>query len=79
MKKSLVFKTEAPLSIGLDIGGTLTKISLIINKKLVKSNFAIEYDFIESLELNEQYLYLKNIQTGTFENEGINLLRSISL
>ncbi len=76
MKKSLEFKTLAPLTIGLDIGGTLTKISVLINKKLRKSNFETEYDFKDSLELNEQYLYFTYIQTAAFKIEGINLLKS---
>jgi hypothetical protein len=76
MNKSLEFKSIAPLSIGVDIGGTLTKISLLINKNVIKKNFNSEYDFIEPFELEQHYLYLKLIQTDSFKTEGIEFLKS---
>ncbi len=74
--KLLEFKSIAPLSIGVDIGGTLTKISVLISKDVIKPNFNTEYDFKESLELPQHYLYLKLIQTDSFKTEGIDFLKS---
>jgi hypothetical protein len=77
MNKTLQFKTSSPLSIGLDIGGTLTKITILVIKECLNNNFNIEYDFQESLELPQHYLFFKYIQTAAFKSEGINLLKSI--
>ena len=77
MNKTLQFKTSSPLSIGLDIGGTLTKISVLINKEIITNNFGTDYDIKESLELPQHYLYFKYFQTTAFKSEGINFLKSI--
>lgn len=76
MKKTLEFKSLAPLSIGLDIGGTLTKISVLISKNIKKSNFDTEYDFKESIQLSEFCLYMKLVQTDLFKTEGLTFLKS---
>jgi hypothetical protein len=77
MNKTLQFKTSSPLSIGLDIGGTLTKISVLIDKDIITNNFCTDYDFKDNLELPQQYLYFKYFQTASFISEGINFLKSI--
>jgi hypothetical protein len=73
----LKFKNTNKITLGLDIGGTLTKLSVTLLKELNTTNeFLTKYGFTEELELDEHFLYIKLLQTNKFEEEGIPLFKS---
>lgn len=81
LNKSLKIINHNILKIGLDIGGSLTKLSVALNKKeandITRKKFLDEYGFFEEIELEENFLYIKNFQTNKFNSETLNFLHSM--
>ena len=78
-KNLLKFKNSKSINIGLDIGGSLTKVAIYFNK----TNYELynvlknEYDFVDEVEFEDNFLYIKNFQTSKFASETIDFLKSI--
>jgi hypothetical protein len=75
---TLNFKNNHNVIVGLDIGGSLTKLSIMINKSLnsQEGGFLTKYEFLEEIDLENNFLYIKLILTSNFNTEGISLLKS---
>jgi hypothetical protein len=77
--QSIAFKNLKDIRIGLDIGGTLTKLTVIVKKEKHDPDFLNKYEFMEEIELDEHFLYIKLLQTIQFKIEVIECLKGISL
>jgi pantothenate kinase len=71
------FKNHNSIRVGLDIGGTLTKLSITIKKENELSDFLTKFDFFEKIELDKHFLYIKLLQTNRFDVEVIECLKGI--
>ena len=63
IKNTLKIKQEDSMMIGLDIGGTLTKLAVIVKKDSISSTqrnqILMDFDFLEEIEIEDNYLYIK--------------------
>jgi hypothetical protein len=76
INSKLEFKNNKDIVLGLDIGGSLTKLAVIVKKEKIGSDFLTKYEFIEEVVLNGYILYIRLLQTNSFETEAIPLLKS---
>ena len=64
--------------IGLDIGGSLTKISIVTEKEEKQINdFLLSQKNYEQIEIDKYYLYLTNFPTINFENNISSLINEL--
>ena len=65
------------LQIGMDIGGSLTKIAIVLQKEKsdLRKLFS-EFGNLEEVELNDHYIYIINFSTSKFRTETIPFLKS---
>lgn len=77
-KKILRMKNINLFEIGLDIGGSLSKVAICLNNKNIdiRNNVKKNYDYVEEVELDDKYLFIKFFQTSKFQLDGISFLRS---
>jgi len=77
-KKILKFKTNANIQIGLDIGGTLTKMAIYLSKSIPykKTEFFQDFECNDHIELDHDHLFIKQFQTNKFNPEAIEFLIS---
>lgn len=77
-KKILKFKTNNNIQIGLDIGGTLTKMAIYLSKSMAykKNEFLKDFDCNDHIELDHDHLFIKQFQTNKFNPEAIDFLKS---
>lgn len=100
-KKSLInfegkfhFKLPSPLSIGIDIGGTLSKLSLLVINEFTKQENFVSFledlkpeiempifagDNFEFLPIENSKLFIKRFNTNVVETEMINYLAKLKL
>ena len=65
------------VQIGMDIGGTLTKMSIRLSKSnLGKTEFLREFDSLERIELEDNLLFMKLFPTNKFNPEAIDFMKS---
>lgn len=78
-KKILKFKSNTNIQIGLDIGGTLTKMAIYLSKTMPykKNEFFKEFECNDHIELDNDHLFIKQFQTNKFNPEAIEFLKSI--
>jgi len=78
-KKILKFKTNSNMRIGLDIGGTLTKIAIYLSKSIPykRNEFIKDFECNDHIELDNDHLFIKQFQTNRFNPEAIDFLKSI--
>jgi pantothenate kinase len=77
MSKKFIKLASNQIQIGLDIGGTLTKMSLRLSKfNKEKNDFYKEFDSLECIEIDDYLLYIKLFQTNKFNTDAIEFLRS---
>jgi type II pantothenate kinase len=80
-RKSLKIINGNLLKIGLDIGGSLTKLSVILHKEsasdIIRNKFLKDYGFFEEIDLEENFLYIKNFPTSKFNSDTINFLKQM--
>lgn len=80
-KHILKLINNAGIKVGLDIGGSLTKLSVALHKESgsfeLRKKFKSEFDFIDEIELNENYLFIKNFQTAKFKTDTIEFLKRL--
>ena len=78
-KGMLKFLDFNKIKVGLDIGGSLTKLAVALNKeesnKVIRNRFNNEFDFLEEIELEENFLYIKNFQTNKFKTDTVSFLK----
>ncbi len=81
-KNILKIINKGTIKVGLDIGGSLTKLAVALHKESeinsIRSKFKSEFEFMEEIELDENYLYIKNFQTSKFKTETVDFLRKIN-
>ncbi len=77
-KKILKFKTNTNIQIGLDIGGTLTKMAIYLSKSIPCNRKAFQQDFEcnDHIELDHDHLFIKQFHTNKFNPEAIDFLTS---
>jgi len=77
-KKILKFKSNTNIQIGLDIGGTLTKIAIYLSKSIIlqPSEFFREFECYDHIEFDNDHLFIKLFQTSKFNPEVIEFLKS---
>lgn len=77
-KKIYKLKKNKNIQVGLDIGGTLTKIAIYISKSIPynKNEFVKDFNCNEHLEFDNDHLFIKHFQTNKFNIEAIDLLKS---
>lgn len=77
-KKMLKFKINSNIQIGLDIGGSLTKMAIFLSKSfhIKKSEFLKEFECNDHLELDDNHLFIKLFQTNKFNPETIEFIKS---
>ena len=77
MSKNFLKLAQNQVQIGLDIGGTLTKMSIRLSKfHSVKNDFIKEFDSLEKFELEDYFLYIKLFQTNKFNPDAVDFLQS---
>ncbi len=78
-KKLLKFKYNTNIQIGLDIGGSLTKMAIYLSKSmnLKKNEFFNDFDCVDHIEFDENHLFIKLFQTNKFNPDAIDFLKSI--
>ena len=78
-KGMLKFLDFNKIKVGLDIGGSLTKLAVALNKeesnKVIRNRFNNEFDFLEEIELEENFLYIKNFQTNKLKTDTVSFLK----
>jgi len=75
---NLRIKNDNIIEVGLDIGGSLTKIAISISKEYPElvNKLKEELEFSEQIELEKNMILFKLIQTVKFDSEGRDLLKS---
>jgi tartrate dehydratase alpha subunit/fumarate hydratase class I-like protein len=75
---NLKIKNCNPIEVGLDIGGSLTKMAVSIKKEyseiIVKLKEEIE--FLDEIQMEENIILIKLMQTINFSSEGRDFLKS---
>ncbi len=80
MSKKFMKLASNQIQVGLDIGGTLTKMSLRLSKfHKEKNDFFKELNSLECIEIDDYLLYIKLFQTNKFNPDAIEFLKSIIL
>ncbi len=76
---NLKIKNDNLIEVGLDIGGSLTKIAVSVSKEYPQlvNKLKEELEFSEQIELDKNIILFKLIQTVKFDPEGRDLLKSI--
>ena len=78
-KLNLNINENHKLLIGLDIGGSLTKLCIITNKNKKDINdFILSKNIFEKTDLNEYNLYLTSLQTYNFEKDVIAIIKDLN-
>lgn len=79
-KSFLKIKNSSLVKVGLDIGGTLTKVSVALSKEnsglKIRDAFHKEFQFLEEIELDDNYLFIKLIPTLDFSLEIVKFMNS---
>ncbi len=79
-KNMLKIKNSSLVKVGLDIGGSLTKVSVALSKESdaipIREIFLKEFQFAEEIELDDNYLYIKLMLTHMFKTEIVEFLKS---
>ena len=75
---NLRIKNDNIIEVGLDIGGSLTKVAVSVSKEFpdLVSKLKEELEFSEQIELDKNTILFKLIQTVKFDSEGRDLLKS---
>lgn len=75
---NLKIKNSIPIEVGLDIGGSLTKMAVSIKKKFpdLVSSLKQNIEFLDEIQMEENIILIKLIQTVNFSSEGRDLLKS---
>lgn len=77
MSKKFAKLATNQIQVGLDIGGTLTKMSLRLSKSFNEKNEIYkEFDSLERIEIDDNLLFIKLFQTNKFNPEAIDFLQS---
>ena len=81
-RKSLKIINSNLLKIGLDIGGSLTKLSVALHKNsvtdMMRTKLLNDYGFFEEIDVEENFLYIKNFQTNKFNSDTMNFLKQMN-
>lgn len=77
----LKIKNSNLVKIGLDIGGSLTKLAVALSKDNsvdsdLRQKFHKDLEFLEEIELEENYLYIRLFQTNKFSVDFVDFLKS---
>lgn len=66
------------LQIGLDIGGSLTKIAIASNSQNtnMNNNFTNNFDFIDKFNIDDKTFFIKMYKTAKFQTEALPFLKS---
>jgi hypothetical protein len=78
-KHNLKIKNTSLIEVGLDIGGSLTKIAVSVKKEIdmeILKRLKNEIEFMDHLELEQNIIFFILLQTANFVSEGIDLLKS---
>ena len=76
MVKNFLKLANNQVQIGLDIGGTLTKMSICLSKSNLEKNEFLEFDSLERIELEDNILFIKLFPTNKFDPDAIDFLKS---
>ena len=78
-KLNLNLNENQRLLIGLDIGGSLTKLCIITNKNEKDINdFILTKNIFENIDLNEYNLFLASLHTNNFEKDVIKVIKDLN-
>ena len=80
-KNFLKIKNIQNIKVGLDIGGSLTKLAVAVHKEMTDGGIRTKlkkFDFIEEIELEENYLFIKHFSTNKFKTETLQFLKRIN-
>jgi hypothetical protein len=74
----LKIKNGNPIEVGLDIGGSLTKMAVSVRKECsdLVTRLKEDIEFFDQIDLKENIILIKLFQTINFSSEGIDLLSS---
>lgn len=77
-KRLLKFKYNNTIQIGVDIGGTLTKMAVFLSKShpIKKKDFFDDFGFSDHIELDDNHLFIKLFHTNKFNPEAIDFIKS---